>query len=212
MSRVLSYVVLYDYGFAPNPFYGWCTLATCKPQIRASASVGDWIVGTGAAANHLQGRLVYAMRVEEILGFQDYWDDPRFQAKRPVRRGSLRQRHGDNIYHRGIDDAWIQENSRHSRYDGSPNPDHIRKDTSADAVLVSSEFWYFGGSGPRIPKRFRAWEGPRWTGSRWDASHTVTHNVCSRWKTRLPNDFCWSFVEWIQSLEGPGYLGDPANW
>src|SRR5262245_31415483 len=44
--RLYSYVVARDYGFAPNPFYGFCTLATCKPDIRRTADIGDWIVGT----------------------------------------------------------------------------------------------------------------------------------------------------------------------
>jgi len=37
-----SYVVARDYGFAPNPFFGFCTLATCKPRLRSVAQVGDW--------------------------------------------------------------------------------------------------------------------------------------------------------------------------
>ena len=36
-ARLFSYVVRYDYGFAPNPFEGCCTIATCKPQIRRAA-------------------------------------------------------------------------------------------------------------------------------------------------------------------------------
>src|SRR5712671_5339411 len=32
--RLYSYVVARDFGFAPNPFFGVCTLATCKPDIR----------------------------------------------------------------------------------------------------------------------------------------------------------------------------------
>ena len=35
-----SYVITRDYGFAPNPFGGICTLATCKPGIRNHAKVG----------------------------------------------------------------------------------------------------------------------------------------------------------------------------
>ena len=35
-----------DYGFAPNPYFGYCTLATCKPVIRRCAGVGDWIAWT----------------------------------------------------------------------------------------------------------------------------------------------------------------------
>lgn len=212
MSRVLSYVVLYDYGFAPNPFHGWCTLATCKPAVRRAAQVGDWVVGTGASANDRRGRLVHAMRVDEIATFDDYWNDPRFRDKRPVRRGSLRQRHGDNIYHRDAGGHWVQQDSRHSNPDGSPNPDHVAKDTSADAVLLSRHFVYYGGDGPPVPERFRAWEGPRWTGRRWDDSTPVTHDICAgRTKTRLPPAFCDAFVTWIETLEH-GYHGDPTNW
>lgn len=43
--KLYSYVVARDFGFAPNPFHGYCTLATCKPDIRATASVGDWVIG-----------------------------------------------------------------------------------------------------------------------------------------------------------------------
>jgi len=46
--KLHTYVVRYDSGFAPNPFYGYCTLATCKPPIRKSAAVEDWIVGCGS--------------------------------------------------------------------------------------------------------------------------------------------------------------------
>ena len=35
--RLYSYVFDHDYGFAPNPFHGVCTLATCKPSIREHA-------------------------------------------------------------------------------------------------------------------------------------------------------------------------------
>ena len=96
--RLYSYVVARDYGFAPNPFYGTCTLATCKPLIRRMASPGDWVIGTGAAGNLLTGHLVYAMQVTEVLTFDEYFDDVRFQTKKPNLGGSLKQAFGDNIY------------------------------------------------------------------------------------------------------------------
>ena len=40
--NLYSYVITRDYGFAPNPFWNICTLATCKPQIREHALKGDW--------------------------------------------------------------------------------------------------------------------------------------------------------------------------
>ena len=40
-----SYVIKRDFGFAPNPFGEFCTLATCKPVIRKVANVNDWVFG-----------------------------------------------------------------------------------------------------------------------------------------------------------------------
>lgn len=147
------YVVDRDFGFAPNPFHGMCTLATCKPPIRKGARVGDWIVGMGGARLKATGRCVYAMRVSETLTFNTYWADPRFLDKRPVRNGSRAMMLGDNIYHRdAASGEWHQLDSHHSQADGSPNPLNIAKDTGADRVLVSSDFYYFGSAAPVVPE------------------------------------------------------------
>lgn len=93
MPRIHSYVVRYDSGFAPNPFYSYCTLATCKPGIRRSANVGDWVVGSGSKDRSVRrgGRLVYAMRITESMTFDEYSRDPRFESKKPYRNGSRKQ-------------------------------------------------------------------------------------------------------------------------
>ena len=63
MPRSLfSYVVRYDSGFAPNPFHGFCTLATCKPGIRAHANVGDWVVGTASGGPPVRGLDIWSTR------------------------------------------------------------------------------------------------------------------------------------------------------
>ena len=98
--RLHSYIVAIDDGFAPNPFYGFCTLATCKPKIRRHAQVGDWMLGTGSKKKGRQGTLVYAMRVTEKMTYDSYWEDPRFEDKRPDLFKSIRKSRGDNIYHR----------------------------------------------------------------------------------------------------------------
>lgn len=156
--RLFSYIVARDYGFAPNPFNGYCTLATCKPQIRSSATVGDWVIGTGAKTRYnLVGRLIFAMRVEESFSFDAYWNDSRFACKHPVLNGSLKQLYGDNIYHRE-QGRWRQVDSHHSDNGGRANRRNIRRDTSVNRVLASRRFVYFGGSAPVIPKRFRPYK------------------------------------------------------
>src|SRR5712692_3617380 len=99
MSKLYMYVVDRDFGFAPNPFHGYCTLATCKPSIRARAQVGDWVVGMGGARLKATVQGVFAMVVDETLTFNGYWSNPVYLDKRPVRNGSSRMMVGDNIYY-----------------------------------------------------------------------------------------------------------------
>ena len=116
--KLYSYVVARDFGFAPNPFFGFCTLATCKPKIRKHALVGDWVVGTGAkVAYGYSGRLIFAMQVSEVLDFDTYWKDSRFFLKRPNLTGSLQVLYGDNIYHH-VGKRWVQADSHHSDENG----------------------------------------------------------------------------------------------
>jgi hypothetical protein len=196
--RLYSYVVARDYGFAPNPFYGVCTLATCKPVIRNSARISDWIIGTGSKTLGLDRMLVFAMRVAEILTYDQYWRDERFAQKRPNLRGSLKQAYGDNIYHRDPETGrWVQADSHHSCPDGSPNQDNICRDTKSQNVLVATEFAYWGGTGPLIPAKFRRIGSER--------------ICCGRGhKCNFSEGFAEAFVTWIQSLNCQAYLGRPA--
>nr|WP_292841417.1 hypothetical protein [Mesorhizobium sp.] len=152
MPNVFMYVVARDFGFAPNPFHGVCTLATCKPKVRQTAQIGDWVIGMGGAKLKAVGRCIYAMQVTETLTFDAYWDDPEYRCKRPVRNGSRKTIMGDNIYHRpqGMT-AWIQEDSHHSQIDGSPEPSNIKNDTQTNRVLLSRNFYYFGNAAPVVP-------------------------------------------------------------
>ena len=148
--ELYSYVVARDYGFAPNPFMNVCTLATCKPKIRANAQVGDWVVGTGTASRKRSGRIVFAMRVSETMTFNSYWNDPRFQEKKPYLLGSKKQAFGDNIYCKPLGKPWHQMNSHHSYADGSINVANVANDTQANRVLIGEEFVYWGGSGAAV--------------------------------------------------------------
>lgn len=151
-GSVFVYVVARDFGFAPNPFFGFCTLACCKPKIRSKAAIGDWVFGISGSKLERSGHCIFGMRVTEALTFEAYWEDPRFLVKRPVRNGSRAMMLGDNIYHRISDaDDWQQEDSHHSRPDGLPDVSNIERDTQTNRVLISEDFIYFGRSAPSVP-------------------------------------------------------------
>ncbi len=203
MTRIHSYVVRYDSGFAPNPFYSYCTLATCKPGIRKSANIGDWVVGSGSGDRSVRRRgcLVYAMRVTETMPFDEYDQDPRFEVKKPFRNGSRKQSCGDNIYFRaaaGV--AWQQRDSFHSRPDGSPNPDHVARDTGVNRVLISNDFVYFGGVGPEFPNDLRDQKG---------------RPLCKTGiglTTFYDAQLAANLERWIRGLGVTGYQGAPFEW
>lgn len=146
------YVVSHDFGFAPNPFHRTCTLATCKPAIRSTAKLDDWIIGMGGRELDLIGHCLFAMRVTNTMTFDEYWTSPQYASKRPVRNGSRKLVVGDNIYHRcPASGAWQQADSVHSRADGTPEPSNVKRDTRTNRVLISSNYFYFGRLAPLVP-------------------------------------------------------------
>lgn len=151
--KFYSYVIPRDFGFAPNPHFGYCTLATCKQGIRKSAHVGDWIGAFGAASMTIRGRLVSLMLVDETLTFDEYWEEPRFRNKRPVFNKSMMFMYGDNIYHT-LGGKWTQEPSHHSETDGTINYINLNRDTQTNRVLIATEFYYFGENAINVPTEF----------------------------------------------------------
>lgn len=198
--KLYSYVVARDFGFAPNPFFGFCTLATCKPKIREHAAVGDWVIGTGAKGKYdYQGRLIYAMQVSETLDFDAYWNDPRFVLKRPNLKGSLKVMYGDNIYHHE-GRRWVQADSHHSLPGGRLNKANLAWDTGVDRLLVSEKFVYWGRAAPLIPKKFRSF-GKDET----DICSGRGHRV---FRGELPG----AFVGWLEREGKWGVQGQPLEF
>lgn len=198
--RVFSYKIARDYGFAPNPFHGVCTLATCKPQIRTSAKPGDIIVGCGCAGNRLAAQVVCVLRVSGKCSFQEYWDNPGFAIKRPFFGGSLSRAYGDNIYHRDSQGGWLQEKSHHSFPDGTANEENLLTDTGSDNVLWSDNFVYFGRTAPAIPDHLRNFNGEDLYPP--GRSHRVHFSA----------DLVAAVDSWFHALRVRGYVARPAAW
>lgn len=151
--RIYSYVVKFDTGFAPNPFWGALTVACCKPAIRRTAKPGDIIVGLSRAE---QGnRVVFVAHIAETLTYTQYWADRRFRLKRPKmgQTTDLANRVGDNIYEPLSGGRFRQRPSQHSNGEAEHigNKEH---DLGGMSVLVARDFSYFGGDAIRLPSRF----------------------------------------------------------
>src|SRR5215211_5875150 len=77
MTRLFRYILKHDAGMAPCIDDGLISLAVCKPRIRASAKVGDWIAGfcpvsSNRSRNRPRGRLAWIGCVAETLGVGEY--------------------------------------------------------------------------------------------------------------------------------------------
>lgn len=161
--------------------------------------MGDWVIGTGGAANELTGHLVYAMKVTETMTFDAYFIDPRFQAKKPNLAGSLKQAFGDNIYWRNAEEEWQQLDSHHSLADGSPNPENVKTDTQTNRLLLSDHFAYFGAEAPAIPDEILSDGGEQLLAGRG-------------YRCEFSAAFVERFVGWFEELGASGAIGRPREW
>lgn len=147
--KLYSYVVKIDHGLAPNPFWGYCTIAVCTPNhMGVKAQVDDWIVGT--SPNSQGNKLVYAMQVSEAIPFEKYYDDERFEKKKPNIKGSWQERCGDNMYYKNQQGIWAQHRTLLHR-----NDEAIKKDLKHPVVFVAKHFYYFGDKAVSIPSEFQ---------------------------------------------------------
>lgn len=162
------YKMTHDTGFAPNPYHGVLTLATCKPTIRRCAKKDYWISGwtavsvQGKDGKHKEFRdkqkLIYLAKVSKVLKIEDYWHQ--YKKKRPIKKcngrpatnmscgGSKNMVNdiyyyncGDNIYEPSSNDTFGFK--QHENFGGHGDKDK-KHDLSGVNVLICNEFYYFG--------------------------------------------------------------------
>ena len=139
--KMWSYRIVHDKQFAPNPFKGVLTLATCKPLIRRSkeSESGVWLAGFAAYSvkdglRPKKGRelLIYLAKISEVMTMQDYWKE--YPQKRAQKCGEEFEEHyGDNIYDENL--RLVNDNN-HGEWD-------FKRDISGKNVLICKEFYYF---------------------------------------------------------------------
>jgi hypothetical protein len=175
--RVYRYVIRVDAGSAPNYDPPFVTLAICKPRIRRAARVGDMVLAfSGGNLSPEPHGVRWAGVVSEKMTFEEYWDDPRFQSKKP--RVSARP---DNIY-RWFGGRLVQVRN------GIHTVKHVRTDLGGAYVLVFQPAWVFGENTPLLPQQF---------GLRMAAGSRRGHRV-----SELDAGKADEFTRWLDSQPG----------
>lgn len=200
----MGYKMTNDTGFAPNPFHGNLTLATCKPSIRRARQQGDWIAGfvsrqlvrnAAAAGVKIQymGLIYLAEITEKPLPLGEYFQDSRFAGKKPnLGSSSPRLRCGDNIYSVKANGCFRWWPNDH--HDSSAMP----HDTGGRNALISSRFWYFGRNA------FTPNEG-------WQSF--LPEPISGARTFQCPQSFLQRVLERFSELDiHPGVQADPCIW
>lgn len=186
MATLCTYVLTKDKGLAPNPYWGYCTLAVCTPNRQgARLSSGDMIAGFRKKSE--ANKLIYAMELSEVLDMDEYFHDERFLQKRPDLRGNWKQRCGDNFYSRNLDGTWRQHRNRFHIGDA-----YLRKDTRRSKVFIGERYWYFGRGALELPDEFLPLIGARGI------------------RVKHPNALVVRFREWLGGMK-EGIHALPAN-
>ena len=173
---VWTYVITYDLGGAPNFEPPATTLTLCAPRVRRYAELGNLALAfNGNLVHGVSGRERHPERhsvrwagiVAEAIPLADYWDDPRFEGKKP---GQSRG-YPDNIY-RPVNGGLDQVPNR------THGPEKMRNDIGGARSLVFQTVWYFGQTAPILPKHFGLrMNGGRRTNLCWEINEPTWHEL-----------------------------------
>lgn len=199
MTKIYSYVLTYDNGAAPNPFWDCCTLAICKPAIRRTAQVGNWIIGTGSknaaiAENQIKdysNKLVYAMKVTQKMTFQEYdqYCETNLQQKRPNWNSDIwQEKLGDCLFDYSGGHPYKKRKGVHK------TSDLLDRDQKGIYVLLSDHYYYFGEQAINIPEEFHGMikKGP---------GHKLIEN----------QELVSRFIDWMKKFQKNHLYGDPQR-
>lgn len=174
-----------DSGLAPNPFWGYCTLAVCTPNhVGCRVKAGDYIAGFSPKRDN--NKLIYMMQVCEKLHMNQYFSDSRFQDKKPRADKTWKEKCGDNLYKEISPNKWVSEYNPYHQ-------DNLEQDTKKPFVFIGENFWYFGENRIEVPKEFGSLIG--------GIGIRVSHDE------NIKNEF----INWVIQNHAPGCHGLPRD-
>lgn len=206
---MFTYNIDYDTGFAPNPFGHRLTLATCKPGIRRTKKVGDWLVGFSCKGLSDKARkadieiskdaIIYIGLVSEILSLTDYCEDLRFRNKVPPKtsNNNFEACAGDNIYQ-----ALPFKEGHKPKFDRITDIHHCsptdkKRDLDGRNVLIFDRFTYLGRKGKPLPSNI-AIKRPQGQTNAGSLNNDPTQIQAT--------------IDWIEGQFGTGCVGLPCLW
>lgn len=159
--RFFLYRLQTDAGSAPNVHGDVCSLAICKPIVRRSAKIGDYIIGLrgrsgeiGKLGSHAVDSVLYVMRVTRKMTFAEY--DAYCSAELPIKIPSP-----ENDF---VGDC--QYTATGEQRPGPHSPIHTERDLGGKFVLLGDtacvNYWY-----RRDPAGFRL---PADLADEWDVA------------------------------------------
>ena len=128
------------------------------------------------------------MWIAEVLPLERYYNDPRFDAKKPVIRGTWRKRCGDNMYFKDDDGEWKRRCSVYHR-----KKVDMLNDLNGRNVLIADHFYYFGKNAVEIPPKYN------------------DLLVLRGYKHRHDPETVKGFLNWLKTSFKPGIHGDPHD-
>ena len=181
--NLYSYCLKHDMGSAPNPYWGICTLVICKPAIRRTAIIGDWVLGFGSKNSpigDISSKLVYAMKVTDVMTLQDYDQFCRTKHKRKI--PDLQS----NDYRRWVGDCQYDYSKglEPKIRPGVHNELNRKRDLSGKNALLSDHFYYFGNKPITLPDNLKP----------------IMHSTQGH-KSTLNKPYIEIFVRWIEGSE-----------
>lgn len=201
-ETLYCYTMTHDTGFAPNPYHGVLTLATCKPMVRKYAQKGYWISGwTGNAVYNKQGeidkkgagRLIYLAQVSKVISFKEYWENypQKKQPTKSIEGGKECFKSCGNVLITKSDDiSFCGDNIYepcNNGFEQHKNPHHdkqnIERDLSGENVLICEEFYYFGVENAKDIKGIT--RIPRWKKYVSEKASEIIQQVTTKFKPGL---------------------------
>jgi hypothetical protein len=130
MRRIWRYALVTDNGMAPCLEKGILSLCLCKPTIRKSGRIGEWVVGfVPKRINDGRVHVAWAGRIAEIFPMGDY------EKQFPGRQ--------DAIY-KLTERGWVfLRDDYHER--------SRSRDIDGKNALIFDPFWYWGDAGIAAP-------------------------------------------------------------